>query len=460
MGISSLGVGSGILTQDVIDQLRAADEAGRIRPVELNILAEKDKQESLKVVEAVMDNFIDSIKAVSENELFDERETELTGTSVAVTASANSDIQDFTLDVTQLATKQIESTAANAFADEDALVSGGAGEINLNIDGSDYTIAYDATTTLKELKNLINKTAGEKVDATLVNMGTNDTRLFISSADTGSDKNITITNLSGTAIDANITSMNDTQTGVNAKFTFNNGATVIERSSNQVDDLISGYKITLKEEGVTEVSVSQNRDNIMEKMDSFVQKYNDSITELNKLTKVSVDAEERGIFSSDSTMKGMNRTIQDMISSIGGGVGSLVDYGFSLDVDGQMSLDKDILNKQLDENSSNVEAFFTGGDFDNGDGTTTTIDGSFKEMTVIVEGYTKYDATLDQFKSNLSEGLSSLEEKKTTATQRLDNKYEILKKQFAAYDLMISQLNSASSMFAQMTTATSDAQNN
>ncbi len=57
---------------------------------------------------------------------------------------------------------------------------------------------------------------------------------------------------------------------------------------------------------------------------------------------------------------------------------------------------------------------------------------------------------LDQYKSYLDDGLSSLEDRKLSATERLDAKYEILKQQFAAFDAMIAQLNNASAMFTEM----------
>ncbi len=149
-----------------------------------------------------------------------------------------------------------------------------------------------------------------------------------------------------------------------------------------------------------------------------------------------------------------------MVGSVGGSAGSLYDYGFDVDKDGKMTLDKDILEDKLDEDSSNVQIFFAGGDFDNGDGTTTAIDGAFTEMSTIIEGYTKYDATLDQFKLSITDRISSLEDRKISVTESLDSKYEILAKQFAAYDLMISKLNSASAMFTSIANATTDAANN
>ncbi len=457
MGISSLGVGSSILTQDVLDQLRAADEAGQIRPIELSLANEGDKKDALGLIDATMTNFIDSINEIKSQSLYDERQTEVFGTSVEVTADANTDLQDFTLNVTTLATKQIEESGA--FASEDELVANGAGSMNLNIDGLDFTIDYDATTTLKDLKNLINDVASDKVDATIVQINSGEFRLFVSSADTGTTQDITMTDSSTQLKDTRLTTdMLAIQSGVDAEFTFNGQA--ITRTSNNVDDLITGLEITLKEVGTSVVSVTQNRENILERFDSFVEKYNAAIVELEKMTNSSLDNEERGIFSGESTIKSMMRSIENMIGSVGGGVGSLYDYGFDVDKDGKMILDKDVLEDKLDEDSSNVEAFFAGGDFDNSDGTTTTIDGAFTEMSTIIEGYTKFNATLDLFKTSITDRISSLEDRKESVTESLDSKYEILAKQFAAYDLMISKLNSASSMFVQIANATTDAANN
>ena len=93
----------------------------------------------------------------------------------------------------------------------------------------------------------------------------------------------------------------------------------------------------------------------MEKFNSFVEKYNAAITELDSMTKPSVDNETRGIFSSESTIKGMKRTLESMVGGVGGGVGSLMDYGFDVDKDGKLSLDEDILDTITHEMTHNLE---------------------------------------------------------------------------------------------------------
>ncbi len=454
MGISALGTGSSILTQDLLDQLREADEAAQVTPIELEIANEKDKKAEYDVIDANMTNLADAITELKTPALFDERVTSVSGTSVEITASANSDLQDFTLDVTQLATKQIEESGS--FGATTDTIATAAGSVNLNIDGVDFTIDYDATTTLDDLKKSINDVAGDKVSATIVQVAEGDYRLFLNSVDTGSTQDITLTdnsgNLSGTQLTTDMTAV---QTGVDAEFTFNGQA--ITRTSNNVTDLITGYDITLKELGTSEVSVEQNRDNILEKIDSFIEKYNATVSELSRATKNSTDAEERGIFSGESTMKSMQSALRSMLDDAGSEVGNLYEYGFDVDKDGKLSIDKTVFNTKMDENPANVEVFFSGGDFTNADGSTTAVNGAFNDIFSLVDEYTKYNGMLDQYQSYLDDGISSLEDRKLDAIERLDAKYEILKQQYAAYDAMIAQLNNASAMFTEMqNTSSSD----
>lgn len=447
MGISALGTGSSILTQDLLDQLREADEAAQVTPIELEIANEEDKKAEYDVIDANMTNLSDAITELKTPALFDERTTSVSGTSVEVTASANSDLQDFTLDVTQLATKQIEESGS--FGATTDTIATAAGSVNLNIDGVDFTIDYDATTTLDDLKKSINDVAGDKVSATIVQVAEGDYRLFLNSVGTGSTQDITLAdnsgNLSGTQLTADMTAV---QTGVDAEFTFNGQA--ITRTSNNITDLITGYDITLKELGTSEVSVEQNRDNILEKIDSFIEKYNATVSELSRATKNSTDAEERGIFSGESTMKSMQSALRNMLDNAGSEVGNLYEYGFDVDKDGRLSIDKTTFNAKMDENPANVEVFFSGGDFTNADGSTTAVNGAFNDIFTLVDEYTKFNGMLDQYKSYLDDGVSSLEDRKLDAIERLDAKYEILKQQYAAYDAMIAQLNNASSMFTEM----------
>lgn len=448
--ISSLGAGAGVLTQDVLDQLRKADESQWITPIDLNLALEKDKQSALDVLMANMKNLYDAMNELGTNTLYDERSATVTGTSVEVTAAANSDLQDFSLNVINLATKQIEQSGS--FTATTDTIASGAGSLNLNIDGQDFTINYDATTTLDDLKNEINTVAGTKIDATVVQVATGDFRLFMSSVDTGTTQDITLTDTSGLLSGTQLTTGSSVvQTAVDANFEFNGLA--MTRTSNNITDIVTGYDITLKEAGLSTVSVQQNRDEILSRIDSFVEKYNTAVNELTSLTKSSTDSETRGIFSGESLIRNLRSDLQDMLGTVGGGVGSLYDYGFDVDKDGKLTVDKTVINAQMDANINNFEAFFSGGVYDNGDGTTTTLTGAFDELTTQLGQYTQTNAFLSQFDQSITDQISTLNDRRESVVSRLDSKYATLAKRYAAYDLMMTQINNASNAFIQMVNA-------
>ena len=455
MAISSLGVGSGILTQDILDQLREADNAGRITPIDRNLAKENSRVDAFNIMEAHVTNLTDSIAAIGSQLLFDERSSDVIGSSVEVTADANSDVQDFTLNVGNLATKQIEQSGQFSAATD--LVASGAGTLSLSVGSADpISIDYDGDTTLNDLKKLINAQAGDLVDATVVQISATDFRLFISSVETGENQEISISDPDNNLDNKLVNNFNQAavQDGINANFTFNGQD--IERESNMVDDLIAGLDIKLLEAGTSVVSVAQNREEIFEKIDNFVKHYNETTKELNKLTKASTNSVDRGVYSVDSTIKSMKRSIEDMFIDVGGGVGYLSNFGFDIDKDGVMSLDDTILGDQFDADATNFQAFFSGGTYTNADDTTVEIDGAFTEMSVVMESYSEYNGILDNFKASMTDTISNLEDRKITETERLDAKYEIMKKQFAAYDLVINKLNNASNMFTQLANANND----
>jgi len=461
MGISALGTGSSILTQDLLDKLKAADETAQIQPLDLEIANQKDKLAEYDVIDAHMTNLYDAIGELKMPMLFDERSASVTGSSVEVSADANSDVQDFTLDVAQLATKEVDESGS--YDSSTAKIASDSGTFKLNVGSDSFDISYDENTTLEDLKNLINKSdAGDAVTASIIKVGDDDYRLFLTAVNTGdlnSDNNADGTddapdisiddsadgNLLGTQLTDD---MKAVQTGVDAQFTYNGQE--ITRSSNEVDDLITGYDITLKETGVSNVSVSQNRDEITAKIDSFIEKYNATMSELARATKNSTDSSQRGIFSGESSMRSLQSSLRSMMDNVGGGVGTIYDFGFDIDREGKLSIDKSVFNEQMDKNPANVEAFFSGGDYVDSDGTTTSLKGIFGEMDENVVEYTKYNGMMDNFKTFLNDSVSSLEDRKTKAEDRLTAHYETMKKQFTAYDAMIAKFNNSSAAFKQM----------
>lgn len=444
--ISSLGVGSGILTQDVLDQLRKVDEASFITPLQNKITIASNQVKSMAQIDTWMSDLATAAYDLQSYSLYTERSATVTGSGISVTAAANTDLQSFSLEVVTLATKEVMESGS--FASKTDPIASGTGSLNINIDGTDYTINYDATTTLDSLKNTINTIAGDKVGASVVQLASGDFRLFLSSKETGTGQAITLTDTSGLLNGTQLTSgMTSIQSGADATFKFN-GVTVT-RSSNVITDLVAGATITLETEGGTaNVDITQNRDVILEKLKTFVEKYNTAAKGVAKMTHSSAEVNERGIFSSDSTVKDMLRNLQAMM--IGQAGSSMANYGLELDKNGVLSLKEDVFKSQMDANASNVQAFFAGGTYLNADSSTTTLTGFFKTFETGVEAYSKFNGLLDTYETALQQKKTRLEEDKEKATERLDKRYETMAKQFAAYDAMISRISQQSSFLTQM----------
>ena len=483
MGVSSLGVGSSILTQDVIDQLRAADEAKFVKPVETRISDNKAKTTAFDQMNALMDSAYESLKSLTEYGVFEGRNTSVDDEDVlSITASESSDIQDFTIEVQTLATKEVEQSGG--FTSRTDSIATGDGTMELSVGDKKFPIDYTSETSLEDLKELIDEEAGDSVSTTIVQVADGDFRLIFSAMDTGVGQEISITDLSidnddkasggrsdkgsggnalGNLSAAFTSEMTNIQEAVDAEFKFN--GLDITRSSNSVDNLLSGVKITLKEIGTTEVSVKQDRDKIEEKITNFVDKYNSAVFQLSEDTKSSEKLEDRGVFSNDNTIKSMNTTIKNIISTVGGSAGKLEDFGIELDKDGRLSLDTEVLNEKLDNDPDSVHAFFIGGTFTKEDSYTTDENGlttmSQKGFTIEVTGaftelensfakYSKGSTILDKYEESLETRLESLDKQKESAVERLNNSYAIMQKRFAAYDAIISRFNTASNMFTQM----------
>ena len=65
--VSSLGFGSQVLTQDVIDKLKAADEAGQIKPVTAKITANATKQKDLTALKTLIGTFRSSVSTLADD---------------------------------------------------------------------------------------------------------------------------------------------------------------------------------------------------------------------------------------------------------------------------------------------------------------------------------------------------------------------------------------------------------
>lgn len=444
--ISSLGIGSGVLTQDVLDQLKKVDESSFITPLQNKINIAASQFKAMGQISTWMSDLATAAYDLKSPSLYTERSAAVTGSGVSVTVAANTGIQSFSVEVVSLAKKSIMESGS--FATTTGPIASGTGSMNLNIGGTNYTINYDATTTLDSLKNTINTVAGSKVGASIVQLATGDFRLFLSSQDTGASQTMALTDTTGLLAGTQLTSgMSTIQSGADATFKFN-GQTAT-RASNVISDLVTGATITLQTAGgIGNIDITQNRNVILDKINTFVEKYNAAAGGIAKMAHNSQDASERGVLNADSAVKSMLKDLQNMM--IGGIGNSIINYGLTMDKSGVLSLDKTVLDTQLNTNASNVQAFFAGGTYLNPNATTTTLTGFFTGFQSGVETYSKFNGLVDTYEAALQQKKTRLETDKEKAIERIDKRYQTMAKQFSAYDAMINRVKQQGSFLSQM----------
>lgn len=436
--INSLGIGSNVLTSDVIDKLKANDKSILINPIENKIALQKQKGEALKLLNSLLSSFKSSVNALGNSTLYQARSVSGNSSSINVTANAGVSVQSFTLSDIQMAQKSVKESGS--FLSLNAPVASGNGSMNIGIGGLSFTIDYTSGMSMSDLKDAINAQAGSKVVASTLQVGENDYRLILRSVDTGTDQNITLSDNDGALssallpydISTNPSGMQEIQAASDASFKYN--GINLKRSSNTISDIIPGVTINLLQDNASSstISISQDTNAITEEMKMLVESYNTLTSQLKNMTLADVEEGKIGIFNGESSINMIGREITRMMTSINNGY-SLTKFGIDLNQNGNMTFNANTFTEQFNQNPSLSENFLSG--------TTLGQEGIFAKLDNLMNSYTKSDGVLNTLTTGSDTELKSLNENKKRAQALLDARYEAMTARFIQYDAIISKIN-------------------
>ncbi|XOZ33851.1 flagellar filament capping protein FliD [Halomonadaceae bacterium KBTZ08] len=369
-GISSLGVGSGVLNSDLVDKLVNAER----KPAETRLNQEKKETEAKisafgKVRSAVTDlrqpmselGSPDATRAFS---------ADTSGSSVSVSVdSANASSGSYSLDVQQLA--QSQSLASGTFSDTDS-TSVGQGSLTIQTGDQSTTIDVDGSNdTLQGLANSINESdAG--VSAGIVDTGSGY-RLTLSANQSGTANGATVSvsdadgnntdnaGLSQFAFNDNAKNLDETVAAQDARLSVN--GIDVTRSSNSVEGVVDGLTFQLQDTGTTSVDVSQDTGAVADKVQAFVDKFNAFKSTVNDLTAYSQE-DGGSLLTGDATIRNIENQIKNELNQVVPGlenasVRSLSDVGISTNFEnGKLEFDAQKFKEQLKANPDDVTALF------------------------------------------------------------------------------------------------------
>lgn len=358
--LSSLGLGSsGTLSYDTIDKLRAVDESAILTPTDNKITTNTTKQTDLTTLTKLVTTLQSSTSALANENNYLKRTTTSSNSAVSVTAASGTSVQDITMHVNTLAKQDIYQS--KSFSSDTSTFATGNDTLRLSVNGTDYSINVTTSTTLADLKNMINDVAGEKVTASILNVGGTDPyRLIIKSDSMGSSNAITLSATGSTVTDLGL---NNLQPASDASFTYN-GVT-ISRSTNTISDLVTGMTFTLNETQASgtnsTIAVAQDWTDVKKNLTSLATAYNDLIANLKTSTGYNSTTKTSGTFQGVSQITSLSTNIRQQIFKVDSNERSLANYGLSFNEStGLLEFNATTFTSKTTSNADDVKDFFVG----------------------------------------------------------------------------------------------------
>lgn len=432
-GILGLGTsGSVELNDELLTTLKTAESESILDPITANIEDTEESIEAVDEVEAMLLEFLELVESfdlyTSDTNVFDEVYASTSGSSASFDASDTSSLEPGTINVsiTQLAQKDVyqSNTIDDVTAEMDA------GTISVIVDGETYEFSTEGK-TYEDLVEEMNYTT--VMDVTLEQVSDSTYRMVVKSAASGESNALTITQ---SGLDLGLEDADNhvlTAQNLNAQV----DGIDYDLSSNKIA-LQNGLTITAVDEGDSSITLERDDSSIAEAIESIADKYNDLVDLVNSFTIG--DEDDPAVLSDSSTLRSIMSTIKEtLLGSYGlDDEENLFKYGFSFDTDGYLTVDSSELADAIANNFDDLKELFVGYAEKEGIGTI---------LNEYVDSLDGIDGLLTTYQERLDERLDDLNDEYEEESDRLDEKYEQMASQFAAYTVIISEMETA---FASM----------
>ncbi len=443
--ISTLGVGSGLQLQDILDQLRAVDQqvidkksaeitdldtqVNEFTTINNKLLTLKSSALDLSLSGTYLGRTISSSKEEA----------------VSATVMDGATAKNYAVTVTNLAAQSLWMSGSG-FASKDTSVATVDGsmiiELGNETPAKTFQIDITAGSTLSSLVDSINNaTDNPGVTASIINDGidsANPYKLVLKSNGLGEDNRISILQQLPDAVLAE-DSGQSAANSLNSQFSVDGVA--YQRQSNSISDVVDGVTLTLKSVDSASIIVSSDDQGLNDKITGMITAYNDVVQEVTSKTAYDADKQEFGILAG-TTMRDLPSDLESLMTSSNkadstGTISSLFDLGVEYNRDGTITIDDSVLSAAISANPDKVKAFFIGD-------STNDIEGFADKVNNRLRTITSSSGIVAGEKTAAKSRIDSLQDKIDADTARLDKKYEQLTQQFIALDKFMNQMTSMS----------------
>jgi flagellar hook-associated protein 2 len=465
MAISSIGIGSGLPLEELLENLRTAENQSLAL-----IQSKADTVESRLSAYGTIKSSVEALKnasdAMGKADTFGALKTSATGDAYTATASTKAVAGSYNIAVKQLATSQSLRTSAQT--SRTAPLAEGKVNIEIKLKGSDATktITLDhADTSLEGIVKAVNGDSSLGITATLINTGGKDSESYLMFTAKGTGTEASVESITATkSVDGTASNLNDVigfdgGTGALTEFAANNASIEINgieiiSQTNNVKDAIEGVTLTLtkthahlgldgdgKDIYATDALTVSRDDSVTSKaVNSFVSAYNTLQGIIKTLSSYNTDTNKGSALTGDSLTRNVQNQIRNAlnVADSTGAIRSLSQMGITTDPkDGTLKVDSTKLATALKDNMVDVQSLFAGEN------------GISKKLGAAADGFIKSDGLISSATESMTTNLKDLNKQYGIAFDRIDAKMATYRKQFSAMDAMVAQMNSVSSYLTQ-----------
>jgi len=375
--ISSVGIGSGVLTSDLIEKLAEAERA----PTEARLdRREEDLSAELSIFGQIQSAITDlrlPSRSLSDGSLFESKIVTSGNSAFSGSASSTAVAGSYSLEVTALAKSQ--TLTSSEFNDSDTTQLG-EGSLSIKVGtGAAVNVAISAANnTLDGIAAAINESSDLDVTASVLYTGagyklvlnSDKTGLAntveIAVTDTGDGDDDDANGLSRLSYTAGALNLSQSQPATDAAFELN--GVPITRSSNTVDDAIPGVTLTLNSTNIdvpASLTVENDSGTISEKITEFVDAYNSLKKLISDNSNFDPSGANNGILLGDTSTRTILNEVQNILGSTIKGlesanVRSLAEIGIATDYQtGQLSFNSSTFETQFAAYPDDVAALFS-----------------------------------------------------------------------------------------------------
>lgn len=437
--ISSLGIGSGLDLNGLLDQLKT-DARQQLTPIVKQQQSYQAEISAFGTLENALTDFREAAAELADPETFRAVKTENSGESFTVSADEEAVVGSYDIQVTQKARSYSVATAG--LASKEAALGGGTISFTLG-NGETFSVdVSDSDSSLVDIRDAINSADGG-VTASIIDDGSDQPyRLVLSSTDTGTDAAITAVDFGSGGLGSSLGLDVSTEVQArNAQLTVNGIA--IESQDNRVEGAIQGVTLNVTDTGNATLDITPDTSGVGKKVESFVSAYNDLQETLSKLTDYNSDSETAGTLLGNATVRGVETRLRSLMSDVveGGDFNTLSDVGISLQLDGTLEIDEEALDKVVANQPDSMAEFFSGGTDESG--------GFASRIDTALGGMVDDGGTLDKATEGLETRIDGLADRYDRTEAQIDETIARYRTQFSQLDGMIASMNSTSSYLTQ-----------